>query len=206
MLYLIQDSSELKHDITIYKIFFSPIYVISFFNTTNLLQLLGFPFNTHFIIFYWQILKHKVSLLEASKTELQEALQECRISHEHLKQRAIDAQVGIMLMSIWIFAHAYIFLEMKEMLLVLSILIYLILLQVEKDRLVMLVESIRNGNPIDEINDKSDKVEFLIILNFLSDQHFHGLLSLDCSFFLVWRNYFLRILIWWKVMSLRFKN
>ncbi|XP_042027796.1 kinesin-like protein KIN-4C [Salvia splendens] len=67
-----------------------------------------------------KILKHKVSLLEASKTELQDALQECRISYEHLKQRAIDAQV-------------------------------------EKDRLVMLVESIRNGNPIDEINDKSDK-------------------------------------------------
>ncbi|KAG6392989.1 hypothetical protein SASPL_147219 [Salvia splendens] len=67
-----------------------------------------------------KILKHKVSLLEASKAELQEALQECRISYEHLKQRAIDAQV-------------------------------------EKDRLVILVESIRNGNPIDEFNDKSDK-------------------------------------------------
>lgn len=52
------------------------------------------------------------------------------------------------------------------------ILIYLILLQVEKDRLVMLVESIRNGNPLDEINGKSDKV-LLIISNFIFDQHFH---------------------------------
>ncbi|XP_057773194.1 kinesin-like protein KIN-4C [Salvia miltiorrhiza] len=77
-----------------------------------------------------KILKHKVSLLEASKSELQEALQECRISYEHLKQRAIDAQV-------------------------------------EKDRLVMLVESIRNGNPLDEINDKSDK-DFDLVKSYIT--------------------------------------
>ncbi|EYU36459.1 hypothetical protein MIMGU_mgv1a000376mg [Erythranthe guttata] len=40
-----------------------------------------------------KILKHKISLLEASKMELQEALQECRMSYDHLTQRAIDAQV-----------------------------------------------------------------------------------------------------------------
>lgn len=46
-----------------------------------------------------QILKHKISLLEASKMELQEALQECRISYEHLTQRAIEAQVDLLLIT-----------------------------------------------------------------------------------------------------------
>ncbi|KAL3634051.1 hypothetical protein CASFOL_021105 [Castilleja foliolosa] len=67
-----------------------------------------------------KILKHKISLLEASKRELQEALQECRISYEHLTQRAIDAQV-------------------------------------ERDRLIMQVESFQNGKPIGEMGTKSDK-------------------------------------------------
>ncbi|XP_050159290.1 kinesin-like protein KIN-4C isoform X2 [Malus sylvestris] len=40
-----------------------------------------------------QILKHKVSLLEASNVELRHELQERRVSCEHLKQRALDAQV-----------------------------------------------------------------------------------------------------------------
>uniref|UniRef100_A0A162AE08 Kinesin motor domain-containing protein n=1 Tax=Daucus carota subsp. sativus TaxID=79200 RepID=A0A162AE08_DAUCS len=40
-----------------------------------------------------QILKHKISLLEASNAELQRELQECRINSKHLSQRAIDAQV-----------------------------------------------------------------------------------------------------------------
>ncbi|XP_073281947.1 kinesin-like protein KIN-4C [Primulina huaijiensis] len=39
-----------------------------------------------------KILKHKISLLEASKTALQEELQDCRIGYENLLQRAIDAQ------------------------------------------------------------------------------------------------------------------
>ncbi|KAI3460070.1 hypothetical protein Pfo_016733 [Paulownia fortunei] len=66
-----------------------------------------------------KILKHKISLLEASKMELQEALQECRISYEHLTQRAIDAQV-------------------------------------ERDRLIMQIESVQNGKPLDE-DTRSDK-------------------------------------------------
>ncbi|KAI6687884.1 hypothetical protein NL676_024712 [Syzygium grande] len=41
-----------------------------------------------------QILKHKVSLLEASNVELQQELQERRITCEHLMQRAVDAQLG----------------------------------------------------------------------------------------------------------------
>lgn len=41
----------------------------------------------------FKIMKHKISLLEASNAELQRELQERRISCEHLSQRAIDAQV-----------------------------------------------------------------------------------------------------------------
>ncbi|KAL3830389.1 hypothetical protein ACJIZ3_019191 [Penstemon smallii] len=67
-----------------------------------------------------KILKHKVSLLESSKMELQQELHDCRISHEHLTQRAIDAQV-------------------------------------ERDRLIMKIESAQNGVPLDEIDTKSDK-------------------------------------------------
>ncbi|KAL2489056.1 P-loop containing nucleoside triphosphate hydrolase superfamily protein [Forsythia ovata] len=40
-----------------------------------------------------QMLKHKISLLEASNDELKKELQECRISNEHLKQHTFDAQV-----------------------------------------------------------------------------------------------------------------
>lgn len=43
--------------------------------------------------FGFQILKHKVSLLEASNQELQRELQERRITCQHLTQRALDAQV-----------------------------------------------------------------------------------------------------------------
>ncbi|KAJ0959842.1 hypothetical protein J5N97_000453 [Dioscorea zingiberensis] len=41
-----------------------------------------------------QILKHKVSLLEASNMELRQELQGRRITCEHLTQRALEAQVG----------------------------------------------------------------------------------------------------------------
>lgn len=44
-------------------------------------------------IFLLQLLKHKVSLLEASNMELQRELQERQTSCDHLTQRAIDAQV-----------------------------------------------------------------------------------------------------------------
>ncbi|KAK9026384.1 hypothetical protein V6N11_039224 [Hibiscus sabdariffa] len=62
-----------------------------------------------------QILKHKVSLLEARNTELQGELQERRLTSEQLAQRALDAQV-------------------------------------EKDKLLMQIESARNGKPWDEID------------------------------------------------------
>ncbi|KAL0308106.1 UNVERIFIED_CONTAM: Kinesin-like protein KIN-4C [Sesamum angustifolium] len=77
-----------------------------------------------------KILKHKISLLEASKMELQEALQECRISYEHLTQRAIDAQV-------------------------------------ERDRLIMKIESAQNGKPWDETDTKSTK-DFDIVKSYIT--------------------------------------
>ncbi|KFK27871.1 hypothetical protein AALP_AA8G439800 [Arabis alpina] len=61
-----------------------------------------------------QILKHKISLLEASNRELQNELQERRVACEHFSKRAYDAQV-------------------------------------EKDKLVMTIEAVRNGKSLDEI-------------------------------------------------------
>ncbi|KAK8291022.1 hypothetical protein V6Z12_D06G035700 [Gossypium hirsutum] len=61
-----------------------------------------------------QILKHKVSLLEASNGELRQELQERRLTNEQLAQRALDAQV-------------------------------------EKDKLIMKIELVRNGKSWDEI-------------------------------------------------------
>ena len=43
----------------------------------------------------FQILKRKVSLLEASNSELQRELQDRQVSFEHLTQQALDAQVLI---------------------------------------------------------------------------------------------------------------
>ncbi|XVE55606.1 hypothetical protein DITRI_Ditri03aG0172400 [Diplodiscus trichospermus] len=61
-----------------------------------------------------QIVKHKVSLLEASNAELQRELQERRLTSEQLAQRVLDAQV-------------------------------------EKDKLIMQIESVHNGKSWDEI-------------------------------------------------------
>ncbi|KAI9097958.1 hypothetical protein K1719_025729 [Acacia pycnantha] len=65
-----------------------------------------------------QILKHKISLLEASNAELQRELQKRSVTSESLMKRAFDAQV-------------------------------------EKDQLIMKIESIRNGKPWDEIESNS---------------------------------------------------
>ncbi|KAG7588513.1 P-loop containing nucleoside triphosphate hydrolase [Arabidopsis suecica] len=61
-----------------------------------------------------QILKHKISLLEVSNRELQNELQERRVTSEHFSKRAYDAQV-------------------------------------EKDKHIMIIESVRNGKSLDEI-------------------------------------------------------
>ncbi|XP_020233364.1 kinesin-like protein KIN-4C [Cajanus cajan] len=68
-----------------------------------------------------QILKHKISLLEASNAELQRELKERRVTCESLSQRACDAQV-------------------------------------EKDQLILKIESIRNGKSWDEIESNSNQV------------------------------------------------
>ncbi|PSR99819.1 Kinesin-like protein [Actinidia chinensis var. chinensis] len=77
-----------------------------------------------------QILKHKVSLLEASNAELRGELQERRIACEHLSQRALDAQV-------------------------------------EKDKLILKIESARNGKPWDEIDSNSDQ-DFDLVKTYVS--------------------------------------
>ncbi|KAL1170737.1 hypothetical protein V6Z11_A05G233300 [Gossypium hirsutum] len=67
-----------------------------------------------------QILKHKVSLLEASNSELQRELQERMLTSEQLAQRALDAQV-------------------------------------EKDKLVMQIESVRNGKSWEEVDSNQNQ-------------------------------------------------
>ncbi|KAI4307496.1 hypothetical protein L6164_030675 [Bauhinia variegata] len=67
-----------------------------------------------------QILKHKISLLEASNAELQRELQEREVTCENLTRRALDAQV-------------------------------------EKDQLVMKIESVRNGKSWEEIDSNSNQ-------------------------------------------------
>ncbi|XWS14910.1 hypothetical protein CRYUN_Cryun35bG0049400 [Craigia yunnanensis] len=67
-----------------------------------------------------QILKHKVSLLEASNAELRQELQGRRLTSEQLAQRALDAQV-------------------------------------EKDKLIMQIESVRNGKSWDEIDSNQNQ-------------------------------------------------
>ncbi|CAI9116148.1 OLC1v1017224C1 [Oldenlandia corymbosa var. corymbosa] len=67
-----------------------------------------------------QILKHKVSLLEANNIQLQQELQEQRISCEHFSQQALDAQV-------------------------------------ERDRLLMKIESFRSGKALNEIDFESNQ-------------------------------------------------
>ncbi|MBA0837110.1 hypothetical protein Goarm_009290 [Gossypium armourianum] len=67
-----------------------------------------------------QILKHKVSLLEASNSELQRELQERRLTSEQLAQRALDAQV-------------------------------------EKDKLIMQIESVRNGKSWEEVDSNQNQ-------------------------------------------------
>uniref|UniRef100_A0A5B7AUA4 Kinesin motor domain-containing protein n=1 Tax=Davidia involucrata TaxID=16924 RepID=A0A5B7AUA4_DAVIN len=77
-----------------------------------------------------QILKHKISLLEASNADLQRELQERRITCEHLTQHAVDAQV-------------------------------------EKDRLIMKIESARSGKSWDEIDSNSNQ-DFNLVKTYVS--------------------------------------
>ncbi|KAL5559975.1 hypothetical protein UlMin_036186 [Ulmus minor] len=80
-----------------------------------------------------QILKSKVSLLEASNAELQRELQERRVTCQHFSQRALDAEV-------------------------------------EKDKLAMTIELVRNGKSWDEIESNSDK-DCDLLKNYVSKIH-----------------------------------
>ncbi|XP_071925031.1 kinesin-like protein KIN-4C isoform X1 [Coffea arabica] len=77
-----------------------------------------------------QILKHKISLLEASNAQLQQELQERRITCDHLTQRALDAQV-------------------------------------ERDRLVMKIESARSQKSWNEIDSDSNQ-DFDLLKGYVS--------------------------------------
>ncbi|CAL9761234.1 unnamed protein product [Musa acuminata subsp. burmannicoides] len=74
-----------------------------------------------------QVLRHKISLLEASNADLRQELKERQDICEHLKQRAFDAQV-------------------------------------EKDKLILKIESARSGTSWDEI-DEMEKIKDLDLTN-----------------------------------------
>ncbi|MQL87255.1 hypothetical protein Taro_019809 [Colocasia esculenta] len=67
-----------------------------------------------------QLLRHRISLLEASNAELHQELRQRQMTCEHLSQRALDAQI-------------------------------------ERDELILKIESFRNGKPWNEIDNFSDK-------------------------------------------------
>ncbi|RHN70194.1 putative plus-end-directed kinesin ATPase [Medicago truncatula] len=67
-----------------------------------------------------QILKHKISLLEASNAELKQELKRQQVTSESLVQRALDAQV-------------------------------------ERDKLILKIESVRNGKSWDEVDSNSNQ-------------------------------------------------
>ncbi|CAJ1974022.1 unnamed protein product [Sphenostylis stenocarpa] len=77
-----------------------------------------------------QILKRKISLLEASNAELQHELKRRHVNCESLAQRALDAQV-------------------------------------EKDQLVLKIESIRNGKSWDEIDPNSNQ-DYVLLKSYVS--------------------------------------
>ncbi|MED6197786.1 Kinesin-like protein KIN-4C [Stylosanthes scabra] len=87
-----------------------------------------------------QILKHKISILEASNAELQRELQERRVTCESLAERACSAQV-------------------------------------EKDQLVMKIESLRNGKSWEEIDSNSNQ-DYDLVKSYVSKiQDLEGELS-----------------------------
>ncbi|KAH0900169.1 hypothetical protein HID58_049737 [Brassica napus] len=99
-----------------------------------------------------QMLKHKVTLLEASNRELQNELKERRVTCEHLSKRAYDAQV-------------------------------------EKDKLILTIESVRSGKSLDEI-ETSQNEDAGLINNYVSKiqelegelLHFKNLNPTNCQY------------------------
>ncbi|ONK69479.1 uncharacterized protein A4U43_C05F23380 [Asparagus officinalis] len=81
-----------------------------------------------------QVLRHKVSLLEASNVELRKELKERQITCDHLAQRAIEVQV-------------------------------------EKDKLSLMMESARSGKPWDEIDNTDKMQEYDLLKSYVSKIH-----------------------------------
>ncbi|ERN14403.1 hypothetical protein AMTR_s00033p00236820 [Amborella trichopoda] len=77
-----------------------------------------------------QVLRHKISVLEVSNTELQQELQETRITCDRLARNAIDAQV-------------------------------------EKDQLLVKMESVRNGKSWDEVEDDTKMQDFDLMKSYV---------------------------------------
>jgi hypothetical protein len=108
---------------------------------------------------HFQILKHKISLLEASNAELQRELQERKVTSEHLTQRALDAQVLFKIFSLVVIrCHAFLIIFPTLIKIKLFYLTYIKYDQVEKDQLAMKIESARNGKSWDEIDSSSNQV------------------------------------------------
>ncbi|KAF6143479.1 hypothetical protein GIB67_029648 [Kingdonia uniflora] len=78
-----------------------------------------------------QILRHKISVLEASNIDLHRDLQERHIFCEYLSQRAVEAQV-------------------------------------EKDNLIMIIESARSGKSWDEIDSSDAKQDYDLVKSYVS--------------------------------------
>ncbi|XP_074591103.1 kinesin-like protein KIN-4C [Curcuma longa] len=79
----------------------------------------------------FQVLRHKISLLETSNGELRQELKDQKITCDHLKQCALDAQV-------------------------------------EKDKLILKIESARNGKSWDEIDETEKDKEIDLIKGYAS--------------------------------------
>ncbi|WJX34931.1 Kinesin-like protein KIN-4C [Trifolium repens] len=77
-----------------------------------------------------QILKHKISLLEASNAELKQELKRQQVTSESLVQRALDAQV-------------------------------------ERDQLILKIESVRNGKSWDEVDSNANQ-EYDLVKSYVS--------------------------------------
>ncbi|CAK8568183.1 unnamed protein product [Lathyrus sativus] len=77
-----------------------------------------------------QILKHKISLLEASNAELKQELKRQQVTSESLVQRSLDAQI-------------------------------------ERDQLILKIESVRNGKSWDEVDSNSNQ-EYDLVKSYVS--------------------------------------
>jgi kinesin family protein 4/21/27 len=88
-------------------------------------------------------------LLEGSNAELKRELHERQLTCEHLNQRAVEAQVikFVCYFNYYLSCNVYFVLITTES-----------TFQVEKDKLIMQIESARNGKSWDEIDSSTSQV------------------------------------------------